>query len=81
MQKAIEDYGNISVPFRSQKQQQEKQEAYNRRLAESLNKFKQESQEIHIKMQQHLDLVKRRQTLAYNDSAISLGGLGHGAED
>ena len=61
------------MPYRSQRQQQEKQEAYNRRLAEVVNKYKQETQEIHVKMQQHLDLVKRRQTLNYNDSAVSLG--------
>ncbi len=72
LQKQIDDYGQISVPYRSQRQQQEKQEAYNRRLAEVVNKYKQETQEIHVKMQQHLDLVKRRQTLAHRDSTASL---------
>ena len=40
LQKEIDDYGQISVPYRSQRQQQEKQEAYNRRLAEVVNKYK-----------------------------------------
>ena len=74
LQKDIDDYGQISVPYRSQRQQQEKQEAYNRRLAECVNKYSKETQEIHIKMQQHLDLVKRRQTLMYNESSTSLRG-------
>lgn len=74
LQKDIDDYGQISVPYRSQRQQQEKQEAYNRRLAECVNKYSKETQEIHIKMQQHLDLVKRRQTLMYNESSTSLHG-------
>ena len=77
LQQDIDDYGQISVPYRSQKQQQEKQDAYNRRLAECVNKYKQETQEITVKMQQHLDLVKRRQTLGYNDSQVSL----HNDED
>ena len=76
LQKAIDDYGAISVPYRSQRQQTEKQDAYNKRLAEVVNKFKQETQEIHVKMQQHLDLVKRRQTLGYNESSASLNGNG-----
>ena len=50
LQKQIDDYAQISVPYRSQRQQQEKQEAYNKRLAEVVNKFKQEWQEIHVKM-------------------------------
>ena len=40
LEKQITDYGQISVPYRSQRQQQEKQEAYNRRLAEIVNKFR-----------------------------------------
>lgn len=39
LQKEIDDYGNISVPFRSQKLKEEKQEAYNKRLAEVVNKY------------------------------------------
>ena len=41
LEKQIDDYGQISVPYRSQRQQTEKQEAYSRRLAEVVNKFKQ----------------------------------------
>ena len=70
---AIEDYGNISVPYRSQQQQTEKQEAYRRRLQEVDNKFKQETQEIHVKMNQHLDLVKNRQSMNYYDSQVQGG--------
>ena len=78
LQKEIDEYGQISVPYRSQRQQEEKQAAYNKRLAEVVNKFNQEMQEIQVKMSQHLDLVKRRQTLMYNESSSNLN---HGEDD
>jgi len=41
------------VPYRSQRQQTEKQDAYSKRLTEIENKYKQEQQDIELKMQQH----------------------------
>ena len=72
LQTAIDEYSNISVPYRSQRQQQEKKEAYSKRLLDSVNKYKQETQEIALKLQQHIELVKRRQSLMYNESDSNL---------
>ena len=63
----IDDYSNISVPYRSQKQQQEKQEAYRKRLTDISNKAKELFQDTQLKMQQHVDLVNRHQSYNYSD--------------
>ena len=57
----IEDYSNISVPYKSQKQQQEKQEAYRKRINDISNKFKEMVQDVNLRMQQYIDLVSRSQ--------------------
>ena len=40
LEKQITEYGQISVQYRAQQMQRDKQEAYNRRLAEIVNKFR-----------------------------------------
>ena len=40
LEKQITAYGQISVQYRAQQMQRDKQEAYNRRLAEIVNKFR-----------------------------------------
>jgi len=72
LQTEIDEYGNISVPYRNQRQQTEKQAAYNKRLSELVNKYKSETSEVRLKMQQNLDLVKRQQTLRFQNSTSSL---------
>ncbi len=66
----IDNYGQISVPYRSQRQQKEKQEAYQKRLGEIENKYKQESQEIDVKTQQ-IPISNNRNSMQGQDSSTS----------
>lgn len=71
MAELIDDYSNIPVPYRSQKQQQEKQEAYRKRLTDITNNANELFQEINLKMQQYIDVVRNHQSYNYSDDGAT----------
>ncbi len=71
----ISQYGDISVPYRAQRQQTEKQEAYQRRLTEIESKYKQELQEIEMKKTQYpVSNLAATASMSGQDSSMNLHG-------
>ena len=72
IQQLITQYGDISVSFKHEKIQQDKQQAFQNRLADLVNRFHSLSNEIVIKKRQFLELAqKRKETLLSSRASFS----------
>ena len=57
LREQLEQFQKIPVPYRAQKQHEEKHAAYEKRMVDITHKFRETEQEAFLKMSQHSDSI------------------------